>query len=77
MLANISVLTICGLFDVTKGDASSWLGHVDSFNESLLARGPDSLQSKLSMLVFYQSRYQALTRSLLDQKADPLSSPEW
>lgn len=77
LLANISVLTICELFDVTKGNPSSWFGHVEGFNRILLARGPDSLQSKLSMLVFYQSRYQALTRSLLRRKADPLSSPEW
>lgn len=56
ILANVSLLTICESFDVIRGSPSTWLGHMGGFNQMLLNRGPNSLQSRLSMLVFYQSR---------------------
>ena len=77
IMATVSVLTICELFDTIRGSPSAWLGHMGGFDQVLLSRGPDSLRSKLAMLVFYQSRYPALTRALLRRTADPLSSPEW
>ncbi|KAM0715243.1 hypothetical protein Q7P37_008741 [Cladosporium fusiforme] len=77
LLATVSVLAICEFFDHMKQTPSAWLGHLTGLDHILLARGPDSVRSKLSMLLFYQSRVPALSRSLLRRKSDPLSSPEW
>lgn len=77
LLATASVLATCEFFDHIKKTPSAWLGHLVGVDQLLLVRGPWSLKSKLSMLLFYQSRYPALSRSLLRRNADPLSSLEW
>lgn len=77
VLAIVSILTTCEFFDYMKENPSAWLGHLKGFDQILLAHEPGSLNTKLSMLLYYQSRYPALSRSLLRRKADPLASPEW
>lgn len=77
MFATASVLATCEFFDHINKTPSAWLGHLVGVDQLLLVRGPSSLKSKLSMLLFYQSRHPALSRSLLRRKADPLSSLEW
>jgi hypothetical protein len=77
VLASVSILALCELFDHIKESASGWLGHVAGIDQILLARGPESLRSKLSTIIFFTSRHASLSRSLVCRKADPLDTPVW
>ncbi|KAK6434307.1 hypothetical protein LTR95_009514 [Oleoguttula sp. CCFEE 5521] len=77
ILAAVSVLALCEFYNHIQGAASSWFQHLAGFDQILLARGPQAVSTKLSMLMLYNSRHAGLSRSLIRRKADPFATPEW
>jgi hypothetical protein len=77
VLAAASLLVICEFYDKIKTQGMSWFGHVQGTQQLLLARGPDSLDTALSLMLFCNARHSSLARSFLLRKGDSYDSPAW
>ena len=77
VLAAASLLVVCEFYDKIKTQGMSWFGHVQGVQQLLLARGPDSLDTNLSLMLFCNARHGSLARSFLLRKADSYDSPAW
>jgi hypothetical protein len=49
VLAAASLLVVCEFYDQIKTQGMSWFGHVQGVQQLLMARGPDSLDTDLSL----------------------------
>lgn len=77
VLAAASLLVVCEFYDKIKTQGMSWFGHVQGTQQLLLARGPDSLDTNLSLMLFCNARHGSLARSFLLRKGDSYDSPAW
>jgi hypothetical protein len=77
VLAAASLLVVCEFYDQIKTQGMSWFGHVQGTQQLLLARGPDSLDTDLSLMLFCNARFASMARSFLMRKGDAYDSPAW
>jgi hypothetical protein len=77
VLAAASLLVVCEFYDKIKTQGMSWFGHVEGVQQLLLARGPDSLDTNLSLILFYNARHASTARSFLLRKGDSYDTPAW
>jgi hypothetical protein len=77
VLAAASLLVVCEFYDQIKTQGMSWFGHVQGVQQLLMARGPDSLDTDLSLMLFCNARHGSLARSYLTRKGDAYDSPAW
>lgn len=77
VLAAASLLVVCEFYDKIKTQGMSWFGHVQGVQQLLIARGPDSLDSNLSLMLFCNARHGSLARSFLTRKGDAYDQPAW
>lgn len=77
VLAAASLLVVCEFYDKIKTQGISWFRHVDGVQQLLLARGPDSLDTDLSLMLYCNARHASLARSFLIRKADSYDTPAW
>lgn len=77
VLAAASLLVVCEFYDQIKTQGMSWFGHVQGTQQLLLARGPDSLDTDLSLMLFCNARFASMARSFLTRKGDAYDSPAW
>lgn len=77
VLAAASLLVVCEFYDQIKTQGMGWFGHVEGVQQLLLARGPDSLDTNLSLMLFCNARHASTARSFLLRKGDPYDTPAW
>ena len=77
VLAAASLLVVCEFYDKIKTQGMSWFGHVEGVQQLLLARGPDSLDTNLSLMLFCNARHASTARSFLLRKGDSYDTPAW
>jgi hypothetical protein len=77
VLAAASLLVVCEFYDQIKTQGMSWFGHVQGVQQLLMARGPASLDTDISLLLFCNARHGSLARSYLTRKGDAYDGVEW
>ena len=77
VLAAARLLIMCEFFENIKTASTGWIQHATGMQQLLLNRGPRSLKSKLSQLVFYAARHSSLGLSYLQRKANVFATPAW
>lgn len=77
VLGAASLLVVAEFYDKIKTEGMSWFGHVQGVQQLLLARGPDSLDTDMSLMLFFNARHGSLARSFLLRKADLYDTPAW
>jgi len=77
VLAAASLLVVCEFYDKIKTQGMSWFGHVEGVQQLLLARGPESLDTNLSLMLFHNARIASTARSFLLRKGDSYDTPAW
>jgi hypothetical protein len=77
VLAAASLLVVCEFYDKIKTQGMGWFGHVEGVQQLLLARGPDSLDTNLSLMLFCNARHASTARSFLLRKGDSYDAPAW
>lgn len=77
VLAAASLLVVCEFYDKIKTQGMSWFGHVEGVQQLLLARGPDSLDTNLSLMLFCNARHASTARGFLLRKGDSYDTPAW
>jgi hypothetical protein len=77
VLAAASLLVVCEFYDKIKTQGMGWFGHVEGVQRLLLARGPDSLDTNLSLMLFCNARHASTARSFLLRKGDSYDAPAW
>lgn len=77
ILAAVSVLATCELYEGIQGMSGGWTKHVQGLNELVAARGPDSMQSDLALLLYSNMRHGALLNALISRRAPSMAAPEW
>lgn len=77
VLATVTMLATCEFFDEISMMGTGWTKHMEGSQHLLRARGPDSVQSQLALLLFMNMRHGALSHALISRKAIFLGTPEW
>ncbi|KAF2166658.1 hypothetical protein M409DRAFT_66634 [Zasmidium cellare ATCC 36951] len=77
VLATVNLLANCEFFDEIAQVGDGWTKHIQGSQQLLAARGPKSMTSRMSLLIFSNMRHGALSHSLLMRKACFLGTPEW
>ena len=77
LLAALTVLATCELYEGLQSDISGWGSHVEGANRLVAMRGPDSIRSDLALLLFSNMRHGSLLHALINRKAPFMASPEW
>ncbi|KAK4500382.1 hypothetical protein PRZ48_008571 [Zasmidium cellare] len=77
VLATVNLLASCEFFDEIAQVGDGWTKHIQGSQQLLAARGPKSITSRMSLLIFSNMRHGALSHSLLMRKASFLGTPEW
>ena len=77
VLAAASLLVVCEFYDKIKTQGMGWFGHVEGVQQLLLARGPDSLDTNLSLMLFCNARHASTARSFLLRKGDSYDAAAW
>ena len=77
VLAVAVVLSACEFFDGIKQGALGWVSHRDGIRKLVDARGPGSLNSRLSIFLFCQAISKSLASSLVLRRRDLFDSPRW
>lgn len=77
LLAAVTVLATCALYDEIGQYKSGWVEHVRGCQQLIEARGPESLQSDLSLLILSNMRHGSLCASLIMRKAPMMARPDW
>lgn len=77
VLAAISCLTSCELYEEIAGDGEGWGRHVEGLNQLTAARGPQSFKSELSLLLYSNMRHGSLLYALISRKAPFMAAPAW
>ncbi|KAK4951341.1 hypothetical protein LTR10_010314 [Elasticomyces elasticus] len=76
VLAAAVLLVFCEFFSKIKSNMG-WAGHTMGVVRLLVARGPDSLQSPLSLWLFHRVRLCSLAISFAHRTANPFESWAW
>jgi hypothetical protein len=77
VLATVNLLASCEFFDEIAQMGDGWSHHIRGSQQLLQARGPESIQSRLSLLLFLNMRHGALSHAFIARKACFLGTPEW
>lgn len=77
IFATITVFAICELYDAIGATGAGWGKHVKGIEQLIAARGPESIQSPLSHLLFSNARHGALLFALIIRKAPLMARPDW
>ena len=77
LLAATVVLGMCALYDELGSQTGGWMQHVKGCQQLIAARGPESLQSEISMLLLSNNRHTALITALIERQAPLMARPEW
>lgn len=77
VLATVTMLATCEFFDEISMAGTGWTKHMEGSQNLLRARGPDSVQSQLALLLFMNMRHGALSHALINRKGIFLGTPEW
>ncbi|KAM0716401.1 hypothetical protein Q7P37_007846 [Cladosporium fusiforme] len=77
VLAAASLLVVCEFYDQIKTQGMGWFGHVEGVQQLLLARGPESLDTNLSLMLFCNARHASFAKAVLLRKATPYDTPAW
>lgn len=77
VLAAIVVLSSCELYEGIQAEGQGWSHHVAGANQLVSARGPESLQSELALLLFANMRNTVLCHALIERKAPFMARKEW
>jgi hypothetical protein len=77
LLATVTVLGACALFEAIGTAEGGWGQHVKGSQQLLLARGPESITSPLSLLLLSNTRHGSLIWALIERKAPVMARPEW
>lgn len=77
LLAATTVLASCALYDDIGRHSDGWSKHVRGCQQLIAARGPESLKSELSVLLFTNARHGALCSALINRKAPLFARPDW
>ncbi|SMR55385.1 unnamed protein product [Zymoseptoria tritici ST99CH_3D1] len=77
VLATVNLLASCEFFDEIAQMGSGWSHHIQGSQQLLKARGPESIQSRLALLLFLNMRHGALSHALIARKACFLGTPDW
>ncbi|KAK4616232.1 hypothetical protein CLAFUW4_10016 [Fulvia fulva] len=77
VLATVTVLANCEFFDEISQVGDGWTKHIEGQQQLLAARGPASIQSNLSLLLYSNMRHGALSHALLVRKACFMGTEEW
>lgn len=77
ILAAITCLTSCELYEEISIEGEGWGRHVEGLNQLAAARGPQSFKSELSLLLYSNMRHGALLYALISRKAPFMAAPAW
>ena len=77
VLAAVVVLSSCELYEGIQTEGQGWGNHVAGANQLLAARGPETLQSELSLLLFANMRHGSMCHALISRKAPFMAREEW
>ncbi|EME39618.1 hypothetical protein DOTSEDRAFT_93692, partial [Dothistroma septosporum NZE10] len=77
VLATVTVLANCEFFDEISRVGDGWTKHIEGQQQLLAARGPASIQSHLSLLLYSNMRHGALSHALLVRRASFMGTAEW
>ncbi|KAK4542096.1 hypothetical protein LTR36_007127 [Oleoguttula mirabilis] len=77
LLATTTVLATCALYDEIGQHADGFFQHVNGCQQLIAARGPQSIKSELSLLLFSNTKHGALCSALIERKAPLMARPDW
>ncbi|KXT18152.1 hypothetical protein AC579_7703 [Pseudocercospora musae] len=77
VLATVNILATCEFYDEISQMGTGWSHHIDGSRQLLEARGPDSVQSYLSLMLFSNMKHGALCHGYLTRKGTFLGRKEW
>ena len=77
MLAAVTVLAACELYEEIAGMGEGWAKHVQGSNQLVALRGPESMQSDLALLLYSSMRHGTLCHAVIARKEPFLAKPEW
>ncbi|KXS94711.1 hypothetical protein AC578_3854 [Pseudocercospora eumusae] len=77
VLATVNILATCEFYDEISQMGTGWSHHIDGSRQLLEARGPDSVQSYLSLMLFSNMKHGALSHAYLTRKGTFLGREEW
>ena len=77
VLAAVTVMATCELYTEIQNMGQGWGTHVQGANHLVAARGPDSIQSDLALLLYSNMRHGSLLHALINRKAPFMASREW
>ncbi|KAK5173446.1 uncharacterized protein LTR77_002127 [Saxophila tyrrhenica] len=77
VLAAVTVLATCELFEEISKMGEGWGKHVQGSNQLVALRGPNSMQSDLALLLYSNMRHGSLIHALIARKAPFMATPEW
>ena len=77
VLATVTLLATCEFFDEISLMGEGWSKHIEGSQQLLKARGPKSIQSRMSLMLYSNMRHGALSHALIARKGTFLGEPEW
>lgn len=77
VLATVNILATCEFYDEISQMGTGWSHHIDGSRQLLEARGPDSVQSYLSLMLFSNMKHGGLSHAYLTRKGTFLGRKEW
>ncbi|KAF2480695.1 hypothetical protein BDY17DRAFT_312540 [Neohortaea acidophila] len=77
VLAAVSCLAICELFEEIANMGGGWAKHVQGSNVLFTARGPESFKSELAMLIYSNVKHGSLIWALISRKTPFMVDEQW
>jgi hypothetical protein len=77
VLAAVTVMATCELYEEIQSMGAGWGKHVQGANQLVAARGPESIQSDLALLLYSNMRHGSLLHALINRKAPFMATPRW
>ncbi|KAM3414985.1 hypothetical protein BST61_g10122 [Cercospora zeina] len=77
VLATVTLLASCEFFDEISQMGEGWSKHLQGSQQLLKARGPESINTKMSLMLYSNMRHGGLSHALIARKGTFLSRPEW
>ena len=77
VLAAVTVLAMCELYAEIQDMGEGWAKHVNGCSQLLIARGPASMTSELSLLLYSNMRHGVLLYALMGRREPFMAKAEW
>ncbi|KAF2212630.1 hypothetical protein CERZMDRAFT_97127 [Cercospora zeae-maydis SCOH1-5] len=77
VLATVTLLAACEFFDEISQMGEGWSKHLQGSQQLLKARGPASIKTKMSLMLYSNMRHGGLSHALIARKGTFLGKPEW